>query len=60
MDRRSSNPNNRSERTLLDGLTRPKYCGGFMEVLHAFTRRDFDVKKIVDYALRLDVSVAKR
>lgn len=48
------------ERTLLDGLTRPKYCGGFMEVLHAFTRRDFVIKKIVDYALRLDVSVAKR
>lgn len=48
------------ERTLLDGLIKPKYCGGFMEVLHAFTVRNFDIKKIIDYALRLDESVVKR
>ena len=48
------------ERTLLDGLIRPKYCGGFSEVLHAFSISDFDIKKIIDYALRLDASVAKR
>ncbi len=48
------------ERTLLDGLIKPKYCGGFMEVLHAFTTRNFDIKKITEYALRLDASVAKR
>lgn len=48
------------ERTLLDGLAKPKYCGGFMEVLHAFSSRKFDLKKIIEYALRLDTSVAKR
>jgi predicted transcriptional regulator of viral defense system len=49
------------ERTLLDGLIKPKYCGGFMEVLSAYsTPRDFSLSKLVEYALRLDVSVAKR
>ncbi len=48
------------ERTLLDGLIKPKYCGGMREVIHGFTVKKFDVKKIVEYALRLDASVAKR
>ena len=48
------------ERTLLDGLIKPKYCGGLREVLAAFSAAEFDVHKIIDYALRLDVSVAKR
>ena len=51
-----------AERTLLDGLTMPQYCGDFAEVLHAFhvRGRDIDVARIVDYALRLDVATAKR
>lgn len=49
------------ERTLLDGLMKPKYCGGFMEVLAAYsTPREINISKLVDYALRLDISVAKR
>ncbi len=50
------------ERTLIDGLTMPQYCGGFTEVLNAFSRRgdDIDVDRIVEYALRLDKSTARR
>ncbi len=48
------------ERTLLDGLIKPNYCGGMREVIHAYSVRPFDIQKIVDYALRLDVAVAKR
>ncbi|NIA06922.1 MAG: hypothetical protein GWP14_04655 [Actinobacteria bacterium] len=50
------------ERTLLDGLSMPKHCGDFAEVLHAFEVRgnDLDVTRIVDYALRLDAATAKR
>ncbi len=50
------------ERTLLDGLTMPKHCGDFAEVLHAFeARRDsLDVVRITDYALRLDAAAVKR
>lgn len=50
------------ERTLLDGLMSPQYCGDFQEVLHAFKmyRDQMNVKRIVRYALRLDQSVAKR
>lgn len=48
------------EKTLLDGLAKPQYCGGMREVIHAFTVRSFDIEKIVDYVLRLDVSIAKR
>ena len=50
------------ERSLLDGLCRPKYCGDFAEVLHCFEVRgdDLDVGRIIDYALRLDTATAKR
>jgi predicted transcriptional regulator of viral defense system len=49
------------ERTLLDGLMKPKYCGGFMEVLAAYSvPQELNIPKLVDYALRLDISVAKR
>ncbi len=50
------------ERTLLDGLARPKYCGDFAEVLHAFEQGvgDIDLDKITRYALRLDAATAKR
>jgi predicted transcriptional regulator of viral defense system len=50
------------ERTLLDGLTAPQYCGGLPEVLHAFTVRGpkLELKRIIGYARRLDAATAKR
>lgn len=50
------------ERTLLDGLSMPQYCGDFAEVLHAFQVRgaDLDVDRIIEYALKLDTATAKR
>jgi len=50
------------ERTLLDGLAMPQYCGDFAEVVHAFEAGlpDLDTNRIVDYALRLDAAVVKR
>lgn len=50
------------ERTLLDGLSMPQYCGDFAEVLHAFEARraKLDVKRITRYALQLGDASAKR
>jgi len=50
------------ERTLLDGLSMPQYCGDFAEVLHAFEVRGphLNLERIVGYASRLDEATAKR
>lgn len=50
------------ERTLLDGLSMPQYCGDFAEVLHAFEVRgtDLNLQRIIQYALKLDAATAKR
>lgn len=50
------------ERTLLDGLAMPQYCGDFAEVLHAFEVRGprLDLDRIIAYALKLDAASAKR
>ena len=50
------------ERTLLDALCFPQYCGTFSEALEAFNMRgdDLDVERIADYALRLGAAAAKR
>lgn len=50
------------ERSLLDGLSMPQYCGDFAEVLHAFESRGdkLQLDRIIDYALRLDAATAKR
>jgi predicted transcriptional regulator of viral defense system len=50
------------ERTLLDALSKPQYCGDFAESLRAFEARGdlLDIPRIIDYALRLDVATAKR
>ncbi len=50
------------ERTLLDGLTMPQYCGDFAEVLHAVEVRgtDLNLRRIIEYALKLDAATAKR
>lgn len=50
------------ERTLLDGLMMPHYCGDFAEVLHAFEviGDRLNLERIVEYALRLGAATAKR
>lgn len=50
------------ERTLLDGLCRPQYCGDFAEVLHAFDVLGdrLNVERIVAYALEIDAATVKR
>ena len=50
------------ERTLLDGLAMAQYFGDLAEVLHAFELRqaDLDLDRIIGYAVRTDVAVAKR
>ena len=50
------------ERTLLDGLSMPNYCGDFAEVLQAFRVRGkkLNIERIIDYAMRLDTATAKR
>ncbi len=51
------------ERTLLDGLRQPQYCGNFAELLHAFKigmSSDLDIEKIIQYALKLEKVVSKR
>lgn len=50
------------ERTLLDGLMAPHYCGDFSEVLNAFESRGpkLDLERIIGYALKLDAATAKR
>ncbi len=50
------------ERTLIDGLSRPKYCGDFSEVLHAFAARgdELELERTIDYAFRMDAATVKR
>lgn len=50
------------ERTLLDGLIRPSYCGGFREVLNAFliAKDNIDIKKITEYSRLSPIAVQKR
>jgi predicted transcriptional regulator of viral defense system len=50
------------ERTLIDGLKQPIYCGGFTEVAKAFfiKHQSIDPKKIIDYAIMLDVGAVIR
>jgi len=50
------------ERTIIEGLKRSEYCGGFTEVAKGFwMRRDaIDHGKLVDHALQLDVGAVIR
>jgi len=50
------------ERTLLDGLKHPSYCGGFSEVAKGFSikKQDINSQKLIDYANRLNVGVVIR
>jgi predicted transcriptional regulator of viral defense system len=50
------------ERTTIDGLKQPQYCGGFAEVAKGYwmRRTQIDVPRLVGYALRLDVGAVIR
>jgi predicted transcriptional regulator of viral defense system len=50
------------ERTILDGLRQPEYCGGVTEVAQGLwmRREDIQVSKLVDYTLRLGVGAVVR
>lgn len=50
------------ERTLLDGLNRPEYCGGFLEVLEAFriVQDQIDFSRLLDYSKLFGVATIKR
>jgi predicted transcriptional regulator of viral defense system len=50
------------ERTLLDGLIYPQYCGGIREVMNSFlnARNKINVNKLLGYAKRTSVATQKR
>ena len=50
------------ERTVIDGLRQPEYCGGVADVAKALWMRhqDIETAKLVDYALRLRVGAVTR
>jgi predicted transcriptional regulator of viral defense system len=50
------------ERTVLDGLRQPEYCGGVTEVAKGLwiRRADMNVSRLVEYALRLNVGAVMR
>ena len=50
------------ERTIVDGLKQPVYCGGFSEIAKGFwmRREDIDPGKLVDYALKINVGAVIR
>jgi predicted transcriptional regulator of viral defense system len=50
------------ERTIIDGLRQPAYCGGLTEVAKGLwmRRADMEPTKLVDYALRLGVGAVTR
>ncbi len=50
------------ERTVIDGLRQPEYCGGVTEVAKGLWMRRLDVQpaKLVDYALRLKIGAVSR
>ena len=50
------------EKTVLDGLKMPEYCGGISEVAKGFwMKRDkINVSKLIDYAERMDIGAVYR
>jgi len=50
------------ERTVIDGLRQSRYCGGFSEIAKGFwmRREDIDVKKLMEYALVMDIGAVYR
>lgn len=50
------------ERTVIDGLRQPEYCGGVTEVAKGLWMRQDDIKvaRLIDYALRLGIGAVIR
>jgi len=52
------------EKTLLDGLIDPAFCGGFLEVIHAFSnalpREVLDLDLLWDYTKKMPIVVRQR
>lgn len=50
------------ERTLLDGIRHPQFCGSFSEVLTAYetAKNHLNLPKLIQYAQRLDIATVKR
>lgn len=50
------------ERTLLDGLAYPQYCGGFREVMDAFinAKDKINLEKLLTYAFKTPIATQKR
>jgi predicted transcriptional regulator of viral defense system len=50
------------ERTVIDGLRQPEYCGGVTEVAKGLWMRrdDINITRLVDYALRLGIGAVIR
>lgn len=50
------------ERTLLDGLMSPQYCGDFQEVFHAFEvhLNQLNLALLIQYALKMGAAAVKR
>ena len=50
------------ERTLLDGLKQPVYCGGFSEVAKGFSIKNqyIDPQKLIDYSIKLGIGSVNR
>ncbi|MBA3814605.1 MAG: hypothetical protein H0X26_09040 [Alphaproteobacteria bacterium] len=50
------------ERTLLDGLRNPQFCGGFSEVLTGYqmAQERINLKKLINYAQQLETATIKR
>lgn len=50
------------ERTLLDGLKQPDYCGGFSEVAKGFSikHQEIDPQKLIEYTIKLGIGAVNR
>ena len=50
------------ERTLLDGLRKPQYCGSFIEVFNSYKNAldRANLGKLIDYSLKLETAMIKR
>jgi len=50
------------ERTIIDGLKQPEYCGGLTEVAKALWMRhqDINVNRLIGYAIKIDVGAVIR
>jgi predicted transcriptional regulator of viral defense system len=50
------------ERTIIDGLRQPEYCGGVTDIAKGLwmRRADINVQKLIEYATRLNIGSVKR